>query len=232
MKNISYAEAADKIMKYFTELGYSDCIICGSFIESLCMIYPGKPNDIDVVIVTDNVPEKKYKSFYLQMPDNLVINAEFMDKVQFYAELNTLQPKYLLALTTEELSSEINKVLDSKELHEVRSYISEISSKAFNKGKKKLQPGKDYDEVLGLKNLYHAFKFLIYTKWNYYPELSESTLDYDVEYLNEIYNQIFSTYKESNGSLEERCKNLIEVIKPKYLLQMTEFRKLFPKKVN
>ncbi|SOK58388.1 hypothetical protein [Yersinia phage fHe-Yen9-04] len=220
----------EEIYTYFSNIGTPDVIIYGSFIEKTCG-FDVIPNDIDIsVIIKDELPENHYSTFFLNS-SKLPINVEYLSMESFKQELNSFQPKYFLCTATPELSELIDSVWKNKELHEIRAGISSITSKAFDKGRKKLLVHEDYDEVLGLKNLYHAFKFPLYAKWYYYPELAcECYLD-DIEYLNDIHKNIYEIYKNSNGTLDERCDIVVSYAKPLYNKLLTDFRKLFPKKV-
>ncbi|QOI71056.1 hypothetical protein pEaSNUABM50_00116 [Erwinia phage pEa_SNUABM_50] len=221
----------DNIYGYFEELGTPNIVVYGSFIE-MTSGFDVKPNDIDVTIVLDGeLPEPRDKSFYLNFVE-LPINVEYMSRESFQKELHSFQPKYFMCTATPELSEEIDSVWKNKEIHEVRSGISSVTSKAFDKGRKKLLVEDDYDEVLGLKNIYHAFKFPIYAKWYFYPELAERDYITDIQYLNEIHKGIYEAYNNSTGTLEERCAAVVQFAKPHHLSLMTGFRILFPKKVE
>ncbi|AFC21573.1 hypothetical protein GAP32_124 [Cronobacter phage vB_CsaM_GAP32] len=223
-------EVVNKIFEYFQELGFQNIVFYGSYIEQMNG-FDVVPNDIDVCIVMDEEPpEKRHKTFYLGFTD-LPINVEFMHRKSFEAELKSMQPKYFMYISNPALHKDIDSAFQSKELHEVRSCISSVSSKAFDKGKKKLTVENDYDEVLGLKNIYHAFKFLYYAKWYYYPEMNPPK-EAELQFLNEIHKNIYEIYQNSTGTLDERCKVLLNYVKGLYNTQMTGFRILFPKQVN
>lgn len=219
----------DKIYEYFTELGYNDIIIYGSFIERMNG-FEVVPNDIDVTLVIDEEPpEKRHKTFYLGFSE-LPINVEIMHRSSFKAELNSMQPKYFMCIANPAIQKDIDVALLGKLPHEVRACISSITSKAFDKGRKKLIVENDYDEVLGLKNLYHAFKFPYYAWW-FYGEVPEYAKAHDIAELNVIHSDIYETYRNSTGTLEERCQALMAVVKPQHNALMTEFRIIFPKEV-
>jgi len=220
----------DHIFEYFNELGFHNIIIYGSYVERMHG-FDVVPNDIDVTIVVDEEPpEPRHKSFFLGFT-GLTINVEFMQRKSFEAELNSLQPKYFMCLANPGMQKDIDFALSSKELHEVRSCISSITSKAFDKGKKKLQVVEDYDKVLGLKNLFHAFKFPLYARWFYIKTVRETEKEIDILTLNEIHNLIVTKYEETTGTIEERCAEMIEMFKPLHNSLMTQFRIDFPKKV-
>lgn len=220
----------DKIFKYFNELGFDNIVIYGSYIERM-RGFDVHPNDIDVAIVMDEKPpEMRHKSLQLDFTEH-IINVEFMHRKSFKSELNSMQPKYFMCVANPDIQNYIDFAFNSTEIHEVRSGISSITSKAFDKGRKKLLIEDDYDEVLGLKNIYHAFKFPLYAKWYFYPELAERDYITDIQYLNEIHKGIYETYNNSTGTLEERCSTVVKFAKSEHLSLMTGFRLLFPKKV-
>lgn len=219
-----------QICEYFQVLGFRNVVVYGSYIEQMNG-FDVAPNDIDVTIIMDeDPPEKRHKTFYLGFSE-LPINVEFMHRKSFEAELKSMQPKYFMCLCNPAIAKDIDVAFQSKELHEVRSCISSVSSKAFDKGKKKLTVEDDYDEVLGLKNIYHAFKFIYYAKWFYYPDASTTKAD-DIQYLNEIHKNIYEIYENSTGTLDERCQAVLNYAKGMYNAQMTGFRILFPKQVK
>lgn len=218
----------NKILEYFQELGYQNIVVYGSYIEQMHGFYV-IPNDIDVTIIMDEEPpEKRHKTFYLGFSE-LPINVEFMHRKSFEAELKSMQPKYFMCITNPDINKVIDDEFKKKELHEVRSCISSISSKAFDKGKKKLTVEDDYDELLGLKNLFHAFKFPLYAKWYY---ISEEHKQDNIKGLNIINAMIHHLYDESTGTLQERCDKVLEIIKPMHNETMTNFRLNFPKEIN
>jgi hypothetical protein len=217
------------IFKYFNDLGYSNVIIYGSYIEQMYG-FNVTPNDIDVcLVIDDEPPENRHKSFYLGFTD-IVINVEIMKHSSFELELKSMQPKYFMCIANTDIQKDIDFAFSSKKPHEVRTCISSITSRAFDKGRKKLLVENDYDEVLGLKNLYHAFKFPYYALW-FYSEIPDDEKEHDIEELNTINSYIYETYSNSTGSLEERCKKVVDLIKPKHNALMTEFRTIFPKEV-
>lgn len=231
MNEISESQViVDKIYEYFTELGYKNIIVYGSFVEQMNG-FNVVPNDIDVTLVIDEEPpEKRHKTFYLGFVD-LPINVEIMKRSSFEAELNSMQPKYFMCISNLSIAKDIDFAFKSKELHEVRSCISSVSSKAFDKGKKKLTVEDDYDQDLGLKNIFHAFKFIFYAKWFYHPNCAQPKAA-EIEYLNDIRNNIYEIYKNSTGTLDERCQTVLNYAKSLYNAEMTGFRILFPKQVN
>lgn len=222
-------EIFNNIYKYFSEAGYNNCIIYGSFVEEYYDLGVSSPNDIDVVLITDEEPpEKRHKTFYLNFTE-LPINVEIMKRESFRAELNSMQPKYFMcACSNVDIANEIRDEYENAELSKIRSCISSISSKAFDKGKKKLLVEDDYDEVLGLKNIYHAFKFPLYVMMNYSKE-GGNNYNTKLRRFHDIHEIIYSTYKNSSGTLQERVDTLMQVVKPMHNEVMTEFRKQFPK---
>lgn len=218
------------IFKYFNDLGYSNVIIYGSYIEQMYG-FNVTPNDIDVCLVIDEEPPvNRHKSFYLGFT-NLTINVEIMHRSSHEAELNSMQPKYLMCIATTEIQDNIFNIFGKKLPHQIRSCISSVSSKAFDKGKKKLLVEEDYDVVLGLKNLYHAFKFIKCSEWNF-TEITDEQLQTEISELNAIRDLIYTSYNNSTGTLVERCSSVIDIIKPLYNAEMTKFRILFPKEIK
>lgn len=125
--------------------------------------------------------------------------------------------------------------MEAFQKHEIRKCISNFSAQAYNKGKKKLIVENDYNEYLGLKNIYHAFQFITDAKWYFHDGNLMCDMafrkDFEIWELYDIRNKIFTTYQNSTGTLEERWKVLDSVMKPLYNAYMTDFRKLFPKEI-
>lgn len=211
----------------------TEYLVYGSFAEYKSG-YIVTPHDIDIIIALKHQLEPI--TFQLKLPNlDLPLEITLMAHTTLFDEVRRLEPKYLDVLYPASgyaLYSEIEEILDRKTIPEIRSAISSISSKAFNKGKKKLIMVDDYDEYLGLKNIYHAFKFV-----HYAIHRLSSFVHYDTQFLKDknimemydIKRLIFDTYQNSTGTLEERWKTLDSVIKPLYNTYMTQFRKLFPK---
>ncbi len=219
----------DTTFEYFNEQGFQNVVIYGSYVERIhgLTVYP---NDIDVCVILDEEPPtERHTTLYLGHT-GLPINVEFMTRSMFNAELRSLQPKYFMCIANPAIQKEIDFAFSAKELHEVRACISDITSKAFYKGKKKLSVPDDYDKVLGLKNLFHAFKFPLYAKW-FYTDADDTDKQIDILTLNSIHEQIEAVYDMSTGTLEERCNALIAVFKPLHNSMMSQFRIDFPKKV-
>lgn len=185
-------------------------VIYGSVVErSIGLIH--KPRDIDVM--TNN--EGSQGVLYGLIP----IEVQYdMDMEKLMHEIYN-EPKMLLAVC----NVDIEPYFD---ITKVRSSVSNVCSKAYNKGKKKLTISTDYDEYLGLKNLYHAMKFPYFAKWKF---IDKKYPQEDIDYLNDIYVRIFDTYKNSTGTLEERFEAVNSWLKPEFNKTMTEFRKHFPK---
>lgn len=214
----------------------AEFVIYGSFMEAKNGFLVD-PKDIDVALVNyyglSETIRVKIPNFDIPLEITPMYTADFIK------ELEELEPKYFnFHASSIGLHSMIYDELDKKRGWEVRSQISSITSKAYNKGKKKLIVENDYDEYLGLKNLYHAFKFPVNAIW-YYFNLDNGDIDTlttikhnHVWYLKDIHDIIFDTYNNSTGTLEERWKTLDAVIKPRYNKLMTDFRIRFPKKVD
>lgn len=214
----------------------SEYLIYGSFSEyrSGYIVYP---QDIDLIVTGSKiqVPEN-YSVLVNGIPIPLQINT--MDKIDVFMEVERLEPKYLdiiYPVSGYGLYSVIEDILDRKTKAEIRSAISSISSKAYNKGKKKLTIEGDIDEYLGLKNIYHAFKFVHNAMRRLSPLPHSDTQflkDKDIMEMYDIKRLIWDTYNNSTGTLEERWKTLDTVIKPLYNTYMTQFRKVFPKEIK
>lgn len=185
-------------------------VIYGSIVErSIGLIHT--PKDIDVMVNYEGDDTIGYG----------LLPTEIQYNVDMEALINEIynEPKMLLAAC----NIDINPYFDKTK---VRASVSNVCSKAFNKGKKKLTVSTDYDEYLGLKNLYHAMKFPYFAKWKFIDKCYPQE---DIDYLNNIYTRIFETYKNSTGTLEERFESVNSWLKPEFNKTLTEFRKHFPK---
>lgn len=231
------SEISRRIHNYMiTNFNSNEYVIYGSFAEYKSG-YIVEPQDIDIVISGSIIQLPENYSVQVDgIPIPLQINT--MTKKELFAEVERLEPKYLdviYPVSGYALYSEIEDILDRKTAPEIRSAISSISSKAFNKGKKKLIMADDYDEYLGLKNIYHAFKF-VHNAMRQFERLPHSDTqfvkDKDIMEMYDIKRLIFDTYSGSTGTLEERWKTLDTVIKPLYNTYMTQFRKVFPKEIK
>lgn len=214
----------------------SEYLIYGSFSEYKSG-YIVVPQDIDIIVTGSSI----------KVPDNhsvlihgvsIPLQISVMTKDELFMDVDRLEPKYLdliYPVSGYSLYSVMEDIFDRKTKAEVRSAISSISSKAYNKGKKKLTVEDDIDEYLGLKNIYHAFKF-VHTAMRRLAPLPHSDTqflkDKDIMEMYDIKRLIWDTYYNSTGTLEERWKTLDSVIKPLYNTYMTQFRKVFPKEIN
>ncbi len=185
-------------------------VIYGSVVErSIGLIH--KPKDIDVMVNYGG----DSATYYGLMPTEIQYDVDMeMLMNEIYNE-----PKMLLAVCNIDLEPYFD-------ITKVRSSVSNVCSKAYNKGKKKLIVSTDYNEYLGLKNLYHSMKFPFFAKWKF---IDKKYPQEDIDYLNDIYKRIFSTYENSTGTLEERFESVNSWLKPEFNKVMTEFRKNFPK---
>ncbi|WNA15819.1 hypothetical protein XaC1_176 [Xanthomonas phage XaC1] len=187
------------------------CIVYGSLIEGSIGLNV-EVKDIDVMVLHNEKP--------LTSPSSPVpYELQYVTLDDIIHEIHN-EPKMLLVKSNLDIEPYFDRSL-------VRSSVSNVCSKAYNKGKKKLIVADDYDEYLGLKNLYHAMKFPYFAKWkfidnNTYPQE-------DIDFLNDTRNKIFSSYKESTGTLEERFEAVNSWLKPLFNSVMTDFRKNFPK---
>lgn len=186
-------------------------IIYGSLIEASIGL------DVDVkdidVMVYDN--EQRYTA----STSGLNYEIQYVTLDDIISEVQN-EPKMLLVKSTLNIEPYFDRSL-------VRSSVSNVCSKAYNKGKKKLIIENDYDEYLGLKNLYHAMKFPYFAKWKFID--NNSYPQEDIDFLNDTRQKIFSTYESSTGTLEERFEAVNSWLKPLFNSVMTEFRKNFPK---
>lgn len=196
-------------------------LILNSYMETHTVVYGSiversiglnvNPSDIDVILVNT-------KEVMSGMIEGLLMEIDYLNLEDLIHEIYN-EPKMLLC----ESSIDLEPYFD---VTKVRSSVSNVCSKAYNKGKKKLIVSTDYDEYLGLKNLYHAMKFPYFAKWKF---INKGYPPEDIEYLNNIRSKIFSTYEQSTGTLEERFESVNEWLKPEFNKVMTEFRKYFPK---
>lgn len=211
-------------------------LIYGSFAEYI-KGYITEPHDIDIIIA---VPKHSNSESYEINIDGIDIPVQVntMTKYEIYAEVNNLEPKYLIIdypFSSYSLTETIENILDQKTKSSIRSAISSISSKAYNKGKKKLTIADDYNEYLGLKNIYHSFKFVhaAMRKLLPLPHIDSQFLkDKDIMEMYDIKCLIWNTYNNSTGTKQERWEILDKVTKPLYNTYMTEFRKHFPKEIK
>ena len=185
-------------------------IVYGSIVERSIGLNVN-PSDIDVILVNT-------KTEMAGQMNGLLMEIDYLNLEEVLHEIYN-EPKMLLC----ESSLDLEPYFD---VTKVRASVSNVCSKAYNKGKKKLIVSTDYDEYLGLKNLYHAMKFPYFAKWKFIDK--EYPVE-DIEYLNNIREKIFSTYENSTGTLEERFESVNSWLKPEFNKLMTEFRKNFPK---
>lgn len=193
-----------------------------------------EPKDIDIIVVDPlygieigEVHEVKIEGIDIPVS----FHAMTMDQVS--EEARRIEPKYLCLIFSSsqyQIYHAIHDELDDRGSEDVRRSISSFSSKAYSKGKKKLIIENDYDEYLGLKNIYHAFKFPV-KAISFYAHMNTKSIQNwrDCWYLRDIRELIFSTYEQSTGTKEERYKQLDAVIRPLYNKLMTNFRIIFPK---
>lgn len=212
-------------------------IMYGSFAEYRYGLFT-EPKDIDINVFGMNGCTEPFEVHIPGIP--IPVSITPMTFSDFDREIDAFEPKYFVYWNHSlETSQYIRNRLyqmhyDTKPEH-IRKCVSSFSSKAYNKGKKKLIVKDDYDEYLGLKNLYHAFKFARLA-----IDTFGSNKPFDISFalmnkhrlmwdLKDTYDLIFDTYHNSTGTLEERFKHLDNIIKPRYNALMTEFRKYFPK---
>lgn len=227
---------------YLTEtykpLDIEGILFYGSFVEAMWGI--GTPvRDIDVTVLVsvslkDKIQSGDTVSFRLPEVGDIDINVEFLSHSDYVKEILKIEPKYLMVFSFDNwIMRSVEQRLCSRSKCEVRSSISSSSSKAFDKGKKKLTVLNDYDPVLGLKNIYHAFKFPTLMIWNYFDIHEglnkEHAKELQIIYLMSIRLKIEKIYYSTEGSLDDKCKAVIQYAKPEWNTLMTKFRKCFPK---
>lgn len=213
-------------------------IFYGSFIEAQWGL--GTPvRDIDVTVII-NTPNdlgiKNLDTTTIRLPEcgNLDINIEFVDHGQYVSDIMDIEPKFLMFYTPDQfLNRSIGTRFGMLNRGHIRKRISRAADKAFDKGRKKLVKVDDYDPVLGLKNIYHAFKFPVFMMWHYYDINDGLNMDHAKElqiiYLQEIRMKIEKIYYSTEGTLDERCRAVLDFAKPEWNKLMTSFRKFFPK---
>lgn len=205
----------------------NEILVYGSVIEVLNGISNVQYRDIDIVMLGDHFEEIELLPGNSLNPFDVPVHIEVTKYSSLIKELEKLEPKFFQCVYIGQQMNDISKYFGSASLSHVRHCISAVSSRAFDKGKKKLILEDDFDVVLGLKNIHHSFKFLEYAK-SYYIK------DYklQVQFLQELRTEIDEIYFGSTGTLQEKCDELMKTIKPKYNSAMTDFRKYFPKEAN
>lgn len=198
--------------------------VTGSVIEEMIGISI-IPHDVDITVVLPNEAciDNDKVSF---KNGNIDVDMELLHEDQFIELLNKVEAKFLLASFS---NTKYIQILQNATKQAVRHSVSNISSKAYAKGIKKLTVPESFDAELGLKNVWHSIKFPYYAKW-FYRQGSDMNLMIedslkDVLHLNEIRANIFKIYQNS----EEPVKEVQKYAKPILNATLTEFRKLFPK---
>lgn len=233
---MNFRNVYNKAINYIhNNYGTTKFFICGSFVDYFNGHFV-EPKDIDIVIIK-GVDDPDYPDAVVIIDvdgSDVVLDISVLTCSEILVEANRLEPKYLDMLHTHSsygLYCLITNDIELKPKSEIRSAFSSFSSKAYNKGKKKLTLENDYDEYLGLKNIYHAFKFIINAQNRFVLNLHDEYF-LKSKMINELYDircLIWNTYNSSTGTLEERWKVLDSVVKPLYNAYMTEFRINFPK---
>lgn len=227
---------AQAIYDYFNDSWVEGVIIVGSFAEANWGL-SAVPRDIDVIVQIDIGFTRENETLYLPECGNIPINVEYMHIYDVSRLATELEPKMLCFMTNKPLiMNRISfKLTVGLKKSKVRKLVSRSTDRAFDKGRKKLVVPHDYDPVLGLKNLYHAFKFPIMAIWAFceFPnDTMNMTLirkDLHIMYLDDIRQKIEEIYYSTEGTLDERSRAVIEYAKPLHNKLMTEFRILFPK---
>lgn len=234
--NMNCKVMADAIYNHFSCGIYEGVIIVGSFAEANWGL-SAIPRDIDVIVQIGPGWHAEDETIYLPECGNLPINVQYLYDQEIYDLCKNLEPKMLCWLTNDnnlnnQMAFRLTVGLDKRT---VRKKISRSTDRAFDKGRKKLVIPDDYDPVLGLKNLYHAFKFPIMAIWSfhefpddtYYMTLHRKELH--IMYLDSIRIKMEEIYYSTEGTLDERSRAVIEYAKPLHNKLMSEFRILFPK---
>lgn len=225
------------IYDYYDETWCDSVLILGSFAESFWGLN-AKPRDIDVIVVLEDGLLRDDETIYLPECGNIPINVEYLYAEDVFHMCNVLEPKLLCFRTNKRsMHSRITMSLTyGVQKSKVRKLISRSTDRAFDKGRKKLVVPDDYDPVLGLKNLYHAFKFPILAMWAFYiPHKTDSEhtayhrMQLHIMFLNDIRIKMEEIYYSTEGTLDERSRAVIDYAKPLHNKLMSEFRILFPK---
>lgn len=227
---------ANAIYKYFDEPRVEGVIIVGSFAEANWGL-SAAPRDIDVIVQMELGFSRPNETLYLPECGDIPINVEYMHVYDVSRLASDLEPKMLCFMSNKQLiTNRISfKLTVGLNKSKVRKLVSRSTDRAFDKGRKKLVIPADYDPVLGLKNLYHAFKFPIMAMWAFceYPNESLDTLllrkDLHIMYLDDVRQKMEEIYYSTEGTLDERSRAVIEYAKPLHNKLMSEFRILFPK---
>lgn len=224
------------IFDYFDDKHlYQGSMVVGSLAEMMEGL-SAEPRDIDVIVILMNEYDSEYETtLYLPECGTIPVNVNFIKHETFRSELHSLEPKYLCYVaSSSQISMKLLWYFNHTNSTSVRKNISRASDRAWDKGRKKLVKPLDYDPVLGLKNLYHAFKFPIMAKWRLYDfDLDEDYIEFfrelDMIFLDTVRKNMENIYYSTEGTLDERCRAVIEYAKPLYNKLMTEFKLMFPK---
>lgn len=227
---------AQAIYDYFDESWAEGVIIVGSFAEANWGL-SAVPRDIDVIVQMVTGFNRENETVYLPECGDIPINVEYLQDYEVYDLASNIEPKILCFMTNKtNIMNHISfRLTAGLKKSKVRKLVSRSTDRAFDKGRKKLVVPHDYDPVLGLKNLYHAFKFPIMAIWAFceFPnDTMNMTLirkDLHIMYLDDIRQKMEEIYYSTEGSLDERSRAVIEYAKPLHNKLMTEFRILFPK---
>lgn len=243
---MSIDQKARDVMIELVSLGYTNPLIYGSWTDYFNYEYDSKyPNDIDVInIVYDELISGEV-SLTLKSID-IPVNVQNMTNDQFRLELSRGDMKYynIYPLIDAKISNttvyhaRIGGYITKKSPALIREQGSNASSKAFNKGKKKLTVLEDFDKVLGLKNIWHSINFP-YQIMRWFDRFEvETTHQFEVNRfkeevknieLIEIRDRIYEIYESTEGNYLQKAEAVMAFAKPIQRAYMTEFRKRFPK---
>lgn len=226
---------AQAIYNHFTDGCYDGAIIVGSFAEANWGL-GAIPRDIDVIVAMQFGFTKDNETIYLPECGDIPINVEYLQVHDIWELCSKLEPKMLCFMTNN--TSLLNRISFRLTVglatSKIRKHVSRSTDRAFDKGRKKLVIPDDYDPVLGLKNLYHAFKFPIMAIWAFKEYFESDSIaffrkDLHIMYLDDIRQKMEDIYYSTEGTLDERSRAVIEYAKPLHNKLMSEFRILFPK---
>lgn len=242
-----------EITEELIEMGFShDCIFmygsASRYLESHGTM--PEPRDIDMIsLPTYMYPPGEYTVYVPSC--SLPVNVNVMSFNDIVSEAKSGQMKYFSTSWCYTRSNNYSSYQQWRKLvHEnisfesldwYREITSSASSKAFNKGKKKLTVLEDYDKILGLKNLFHSVCFPIYITQHVLLQSATSNNDYNIcdEVMDNHYVKLRTLWEDMNdiydsteGDLLAKADAVVKFVKPIYNSTMSDFRKLFPKGNN
>lgn len=244
--DMSITDISNKVINELVQRGFASPMIYGSWCYYEKYKFDDKyPNDIDVINIVHEESEEGEFTLELNCID-IPVNVECMTLQHFRQDYKTPQIKYLGIGLAGSNNSSINHIF--LYLGAVHSYYAELpknvvrtmcsssSSKAFNKGVKKLTLDDDYDKDLGLKNIWHSIHFISIVD-SYYKSYDDSLnvaeyalyTEYNMLRCIPMRDMIYKIYEETEGSLQDKAQAVIDYAKPLRNKLMTEFRALYSK---